>query len=94
MTVIIRKDQWYKGVITKEKADQQLRNNACFGWVFTNYLHTPPSAHEKNDWNEFVGRFDGLPAFAQELEKLHNDTKTWCIQHGTLVINTSELTKF
>jgi hypothetical protein len=34
-------------------------------------LHIPPSAHEKNDWNEFVGRFERLPIFVQELEKLH-----------------------
>jgi hypothetical protein len=36
----------------------------------------PPNVHEKNDWNEFVGMFEGLPAFVQELEKLHNGTKT------------------
>ncbi len=75
-------------------ANEQLRSNVCFGWVFTYYLHTPPSALEKNQWNEFVGKCEGLPTFVQKLEKLDGGTKTWCIRHGTLVINASELTKF
>jgi hypothetical protein len=40
--------------------------------------------------------FQELPEILQVLiiEKLHGNTKTWCIQHKLLIIDTYELTKY
>ncbi len=41
-------------------------------------------------------QFWELPQNVQELiiNKLHGNTKTWCIQHKTLIIDIFEFTKF
>jgi hypothetical protein len=46
--------------------------------------------------DSFMEFFWELPHNVQVLiiEKLHENTKTWCIQRKSLIINASELTKY
>jgi hypothetical protein len=67
-----------------------------FGWSTTKYLYTPQRVLEKETWLCFMEIFRKLPQNVQTLiiEKLHGNTKTWCIQHKSLIINAFELTKY
>jgi hypothetical protein len=47
-------------------------------------------------WQTFVEKFKTLPENVQELiiKKLHGGMETWCIQLQTLIIDTTQLTKY
>jgi hypothetical protein len=59
-------------------------------------LYTPRRAPKLNTWGNFVEKFKTLPKNVQELiiKKLHGETKVWCIQLKTLIINTTQLMKY
>jgi hypothetical protein len=50
----------------------------------------------RRNMGEFMEFFWELPQNVQVLiiEKLHGNTKTWCIQHKLLIIDASKLTKY
>jgi hypothetical protein len=54
-----------------------------FGWSIVEYKYAPQKVPQKKTWVCFIEKFQELPQNVQTLiiEKLHGNTKTWCIQH-------------
>jgi len=96
MSLVLRENKWLKQTIIKEIIEELLRANNQYEWTITNYLYKPRNALKKEGWDELANRFKGLPIDLQELilKKLDGGTLIWCIQHHTLMINSSELTKY
>jgi hypothetical protein len=59
-------------------------------------MYTLQRVPEKETWVCFMEKIQELQQNVQTLiiEKLHGNTKTWCIQHKSLIIDTSKLTKY
>jgi hypothetical protein len=51
---------------------------------------------EKETWGNFMDFFWELTQNVQTsiIKKLRENTKTWCIQHKSLIIDASKLTKY
>jgi hypothetical protein len=59
-------------------------------------LYTPRNALELDEWGNSKEKFQTLLENIQELiiKKLHGGTKVWCIQHKSLIIDATKLTKY
>jgi hypothetical protein len=64
--------------------------------VFKRISYTPQRISKEETWVSFMEMFWKLPQNVQMLviEKLHGNTKTWCIQHISLIFDISKLTKY
>jgi hypothetical protein len=53
------------------------------------------NALELHGWGNFKKKFKNLPKNIQELiiKKIHGGTEVWCIQHRSLIIDATKLTK-
>jgi hypothetical protein len=89
-----RKKEKLKEVITIDMAQERLRQLNNFGWSIAKYFYTPQRILKEETWLSFMELFSELPQNVQVIiiEKLHGNTKTWCIQHKSLIINAFELT--
>jgi hypothetical protein len=96
MSLILRKNKWFKQTIIKEIIEELLRTNNQYEWKITNYPYKPRNVLEKEGWDELANRLKGLPIHLQELilKKLYGGTLIWCLQHHTLMINSSKLMKY
>ncbi len=88
--------EWFKETITIDEGKKILKFHNKYGWNFFYYLYTPRSNPELDKWGTFVEKFKRLLENVQELiiKKLHGRTEVWCIQLQTLIINTTQLTKY
>jgi hypothetical protein len=95
MSTIIQGKEKLKEVITIDMAQERLCQLNNFGWSIAKYLHTPQRVLKEETWVSFMEFFWELPHNVQVIiiKKLQGNTKTWCIQHKSLIINASELTK-
>jgi hypothetical protein len=41
MSIIRRKKEWLKEILTIEEGKKRLRQHSSYGWSFMDYLHTP-----------------------------------------------------
>jgi hypothetical protein len=57
MTLVERKYEWMKKIITIKEAKQILRINCSYGWNFQNYLYTPRNAPKLDEWGNFKKKF-------------------------------------
>jgi hypothetical protein len=57
MTLVERRDEWMKKIITLEETKQRLRINCGYGWNFQNYLYTPRNAPKLDEWGNFIKKF-------------------------------------
>jgi hypothetical protein len=53
MTIVERKDEWMKEIITIEEVKEILKINCNCGWNFQDYLYTPRNALEIVEWGKF-----------------------------------------
>jgi hypothetical protein len=88
--------EWFKIYITIDEGKERLRIHNRFGWNFFNYLYTPRRNPKLDKWVTFVEKFKTLFENVQELiiNKLHGGMEVWCIQLRTLIIDTTQLTKY
>jgi hypothetical protein len=85
-----------KDIIIVKKTKKRLKINYNHGWNFQNYLYTPRNAPKLDEWGNFKESFKTLPENIQELtiKKIHGGIEVWCIQHRSLIIDATELTKY
>jgi hypothetical protein len=96
MTLVEREDEWMKEIIIVKEVKQRLKINCSYGWNFQNYLYMPRNAPELNEWGNFKEKFRTSPENIQELiiKKIHGGIVVWCIQHRSLIIDATKLTKY
>jgi hypothetical protein len=72
MSIIRKKNESLKEILTIEKGKEKLQQHSNYGWSFVDYLHTPKNTLELDKWNCFVDK--SMPENIQEsiLKK-----KTW-----------------
>lgn len=77
-------------------AQEKLWQCNNFGWYKIKYLCIFQKVIGEGTWESFMDFFWEMPQNVQELiiDKLHGNTKTWCIQHKTLIIDAFELIKY
>ncbi len=61
MTLVEKKDEQMKKIITIEEIKQISRINCSYGWNFQDYLYTPRNALELDEWGNFKEKFKTLP---------------------------------
>ncbi len=73
-----------------------MRIHNRYDWNFLHYLYIARINPKLDKWQRFVEKFKTLPENVQELiiKKLHGGMETWCIQLQTLIIDTTQLTKY
>ncbi len=96
MAIKRRNCEWFKETTTIDERKEILRFHNRYGWNFLNYLYTPRRNLKFDKWRTFFEKFKTLLENVQELiiTKLHGGTKVWCIQLQTLIIDTTQLTKY
>ncbi len=76
--------------MAKSKLVVNYYNNVYHGWMsIVKYMYTLQKVPKKETWVCFMEKFQELPQNVQALiiEKLHGNTKTWCMQHKSSIIN-------
>jgi hypothetical protein len=90
--MIPKNEKWFKGVIIRE--NQRKKIIIFIGFLLITYIFQGMS-QKKEGLNCFVNMFKELFENVQELilENLYKDTKVYCMQHKTLIINALIMTK-
>jgi hypothetical protein len=96
MTLVEKEDEWMKEIIIVKEVKQRLRINWVYFWNFQKKIFTQRNALEFDEWGNFKYKFKTLPENIQELiiKKIHGGIKVWCIQHRSLIIDVTKLTKY